>query len=135
MNYALEMRHPPRHSPEWYVAGLHDPGFPGINALTPRPDTRLCVGLRHSCDTVDSVIDSIHSELYDLYQVCDALKKGDTFTSKPCRYPKLGAFDARWGYLDIPALRFRCEGVHVLRDDAYNHSRQLAATYDIGGEG
>jgi len=114
MDYTVEARWSKGNGHRWVIIGLED-----MDPLTEErcgPDTTLwLIGMNHSCDTVESVCDSIHECLYDLYQVDDRLKDGDTFNVMPARVNKHHSFDSRWGKLSIPAMTFACDGVHVVK--------------------
>lgn len=114
MDYQVEARRSKGDGHRWVIIGLEE-----TDPLTEErcgPDTTLwLIGMEHACDTVESVCDSIHTCLYDLYQVDGRLKEGDTFNIKAAKVNKYHSFDPKMGKLSIPAMVFACDGVHVVK--------------------
>jgi len=87
--------------PKFQIKGL-------INPEKQKLDTVLwLMGLHESCDTLESVVESLYRCLYDEYQINDNIKEGDTFVVEP---------QTKYNGIRIPELRFRTESFHVLPD-------------------
>lgn len=113
MDYEIVLRCEPRQDTRFVVVGL-----PDADPLTgaPEADTELTlVGMYHSLDTPESIYDAVHRALYDHYQVTESLRKGDTLHMAPCQF-----VHSPWRKgersVPVPEMRFRVEGVHVLRE-------------------
>lgn len=116
--YKLEARQTPRNNWHWYIVGLggtmSDPT--DWSKEIPCPDTCLVlVGMYHSCDSAENIAQAVFSTLYDELQTNPTIKDGDIFESPPQRVCKHHSYDNKC-MLDIPAMRFRVSGVHVIRE-------------------
>lgn len=117
-HYVLQATFSKGNGHRWQILGL-----PGEQShpeepwrTVPCPDTTLwLVGMHHSCDTAESIMVAVYSTLYDELQTNERLKNGDTFESQACTVNKYHSYDAKMGQIDVPAMRFRVDGVHVVR--------------------
>jgi hypothetical protein len=99
-----------RNGNEIWIKGLVDDQ--GINedyepAIA--PDTQLILlGLNHALDSVDSIMDSLYEQLYDEYQINDALREHDVFVLKSCTFKNWA------GEFVLPNAYYACISFHVI---------------------
>ena len=100
----------------WVVKGLayvdEDP-WDSIDLTS--DDTTIHPGMHETCSTVLSLINGIHSQLYDLFQVNDQLKDGDTFTVPAT---KIFGWNGKLKY-HLPRLDFETfDQIHIVPSTA-----------------
>ena len=114
MEYTIKAVYSKGNGHRWTIKGLED-----RDPLTEEiegPDTVLwLMGMEHACDTPESIGESMYCCLYDLYQVRNDLKDGDIFRVEAATVNKYHHYDVSLGTVDVPAMVFACDGVHVVK--------------------
>lgn len=134
MIYHIELQSPPRDKQRWVIKGLRDCGPFGDRV--PVPDTVMWgIGVNHSCANPWSVMQALHSVLYDERQTNEQLREGDEFhiPETVARRYHDHATDAPT--FIVPAMRFLCVSVHVNPDEAtLQKFKEHEQKYDSEGE-
>ncbi len=112
--YNLIVRQIPRNNWRWVIEGLEaNDSFPEKHAT---PDTTLwLVGMYHSLDTIENMMQAVYSTLYDELQVNEAIKDGDRFESKELQVSSGLSYENRV-MVTIPAMSFVVRGCHLVKE-------------------
>jgi hypothetical protein len=102
------------------VHPARDPRPPGEQDIVHK---LVLVGMYHACDSAESFESGVFRELYDSRQCENILRDGDVIESKPCRVSKYHSYENR-EMIDLPAMRFRVQGVHVIPEGELNYSEK-----------
>lgn len=111
MEYELVLTSPEGNNQRWVIKGLQD----NTDEDDITPDTTLwLVGLRHSCDSVDSIVRSVYGAVYDWHQCNSGLKTGDIIRSKPTIARKYHTHDPKAEQIPIPEIVMEVNSYHII---------------------
>ncbi|KKN52235.1 hypothetical protein LCGC14_0614550 [marine sediment metagenome] len=113
MNYLVKAVWKKGDGHAWVVEDLKS--TPDAEGIMHEDSVLYTIGMYNVCDTVRGVKDAIHAALYDERQGNGNLKEGDEFHVRAATVNKYLGCDSWKGRLRIPAMKFKCVGVHVTK--------------------